>query len=82
MRQEDLEQILNTRINSSAKGNGFDLRKDLEELKILTSYTTPFVKLANFYNEDFLKLIKRFTEKKIKLIEKELKIEDINNDDK
>lgn len=81
VRQEDLEQILNARINSSANSNGFDLRKDLEELKILTSYTTPFVKLANFYNEGFLKLIKRFTEKKIKLIEKELKIEDINNDD-
>ncbi|MBR3141419.1 MAG: ATP-binding protein [Methanobrevibacter sp.] len=78
VRHEDLEQILNTRITSSKNINEFELKKELDELKILTSYTAPFIKLANLYNEEFFSLIENFKERKIKLIEKKLKIEDID----
>ena len=78
VRQEDLEQILNTRITSSTNRNEYDLKKELNELEIMTSYTTPFVKLTHLYNDEFLNIVEEFKQKKIRLIEKELHIENIN----
>jgi len=78
VRQEDIERILNARINSSTNNNEFNLEKELNELKILNSYNNPLYQLLFVNDYYFIKLVKKFEEKKIKLIEKELGIDIID----
>jgi len=82
VRQEDINNILNARINSSDGNFGFNLIKELNDLKILDNYTnTSYLLTFAVNNPRFLDDIKVFRRKKIKRIEKGLGIENIEDMD-
>ena len=80
VRQEDINRILDTRINSFEKNVGFNLRKELDDLKTLTIYSNSSNLLAfSITNPLFLDIIQNLQEKKIKRIEKGLNIENMGD---
>lgn len=79
VRQEDIDNILNIRLNSFKENHGFNLNNELEELRLLTTYcnSTSLLSLSVF-NPLFLDFIKEFVKKKTKRIEINLKIDNID----
>lgn len=80
VRQEDINRIFGARINSSDRNFGFNLKKELDDLKILDNYLNTSHLLAfTLNNPTFLGDISDFRRKKVKRIEKGLGIENIGD---